>query len=258
MDSKLYERRVRRELLRWEKGLFQPPGLLERAAKPIQTRVNELIPSKVQDALTAAIRGMVRAVVSGVEFMPSRLPRLGETLEQRDLEADRLIETYRRIAAAEGAGTGAGGFMLGLVDFPALIAIKMKFLFELAHVYGYSTRSPWERLFLLNVFQLAFSGQTQKPKLLHTVKHWDQAPGSPVYGGSDVLERIDWEQFQREYRDALDLRKLLQLLPGIGAVVGAWANYGLLGELGETGKNAYRLRVLGDAPADPPALRPPD
>ena len=31
---------------------------------------------------------------------------------------------------------------------------------------------------------------------------------------------------------------------GIGAVIGAWANYGLVKSLGKTAINAYRLRVL--------------
>ena len=32
-----------------------------------------------------------------------------------------------KIAAAEGAGTGAGGILLGLADFPLLLGIKIKF-----------------------------------------------------------------------------------------------------------------------------------
>lgn len=37
---------------------------------------------------------------------------------------------------------------------------------------------------------------------------------------------------------------MLQLLPGIGAMVGAVANYNLLDQLGETAMNSYRLRLL--------------
>ena len=50
---------------------------------------------------------------------------------------------------------------------------------------------------------------------------------------------------QREYRDAIDFRKTLQLIPGLGAVVGAWANYGLVDDLGIIGMNCYRLRIIG-------------
>ena len=57
---------------------------------------------------------------------------------------------------------------------------------------------------------------------------------------------LDWREFQQEYRDHIDFVKMLQLVPGIGAVVGALANYNLLDQLGETAKNCYRLRLLNE------------
>jgi hypothetical protein len=33
-------------------------------------------------------------------------------------------------------------------------------------------------------------------------------------------------------------------MPGIGAIVGAYANYQLLDKLGETAMNCYRMRIL--------------
>ena len=51
-----------------------------------------------------------------------------------------------KIAAAEGAGTGAGGILLGLADFPLLLGIKIKFLFDAATLYGFDTSNKEERL----------------------------------------------------------------------------------------------------------------
>jgi len=48
--------------------------------------------------------------------------------------------------------------------------------------------------------------------------------------------------FQQEYRDYLDLAKLLQFIPIIGAAFGAYANYKLLDELGETAMNCAYLK----------------
>jgi hypothetical protein len=62
--------------------------------------------------------------------------------------------------------------------------------------------------------------------------------------GEKALQAIDWQKLQQEYRDAIDFRKMLQLVPGIGAIVGAWANFSLLEELGETAMNAYGIRLL--------------
>ena len=57
-----------------------------------------------------------------------------------------------------------------------------------------------------------------------------------------AFNEFDWRGFQQEYRDYIDLAKMLQLIPGIGAVVGFYVNRKLTDKLGKTAMNAYRLR----------------
>lgn len=57
---------------------------------------------------------------------------------------------------------------------------------------------------------------------------------------------IDWRKFQLEYRDYLDLAKLLQLMPVIGAPVGAVANWRLTTHVAKTAVQAYRLRWFNE------------
>ena len=61
-----------------------------------------------------------------------------------------------KIAAAEGAGTGAGGILLGLADFPLLLTIKIKFLFDAATLYGFDTSKQEERLLSFMFSNLPF------------------------------------------------------------------------------------------------------
>ncbi|GJM83769.1 hypothetical protein HMSSN139_62650 [Paenibacillus sp. HMSSN-139] len=81
--------------------------------------------------------------------------------------------------------------------------------------------------------------------MLHSIKHWHIDKEQWAYE-TEYSNTLDWETFQIEYRDAIDFRKMLQMLPGIGAVAGAWANYTILEELSEFARNAYRLRRLSD------------
>ncbi len=238
-----YEQRVRKELADWERRLFKAPGLLEKASKSIGARINGIIPPKIHAAITTAIKSIVRTALFGAEYTPRRPVSAFTELEHADREANELFSLYQKIAVAEGAGTGAGGIMLSMVDFPALIAIKMKYLFELAHVYGYDTRQFSERVFVLKVFQMAFSGPDKRAELLHSINYWEHEK-TRWQSDSDYTKQMDWETFQMEYRDAIDFRKMLQMVPGIGAVAGAWANYSILGDLREIAANAYRLRRL--------------
>jgi hypothetical protein len=240
-----YEDKIRFELSVWERRLTEPPGLLERASRGISTRINRLIPEKVHQAITAAVKTIVRTTLWGAEYTPKRKVLIA-SLQEADEEALKVLSLYQKIAAAEGAGTGAGGIILNAVDFPALIAIKMKFLFELAHVYGYDTKHFSERIFILNVFQLTYAGTAQRGRILHTIKQWD-AEKQRWTSDSAYYQNLDWDTFQKEYRDAIDFRKMLQMLPGIGAAAGAWANFTILKELGEFAMNSYRIRRLCDS-----------
>lgn len=58
----------------------------------------------------------------------------------------------------------------------------------------------------------------------------------------DDIHQFDWRTFQLEYRDYIDLAKLFQLIPVVGAVVGAYVNHRLTNKLGTNVMNAYRLR----------------
>lgn len=242
----VYEQQMARQLIRWEKELLKPPGMLEKTSKSVQKRMNQVIPEKIHEAITKAVKGIIQTALFSLDYIPKNEPLTNLTLAMRDHKAEELISFYKKLAAAEGAGAGAGGILLGLADFPILIGIKMKFLFELAHVYGHSTLDYRERLFILYVFQLAYSSQNKKPALYRTIAQWPEIAGS-LPSEDSYTQHIDWRQLQQEYRDTIDFRKMLQLVPGIGAVIGAWANYGLLEELGEAGMNCYRLRWLQEA-----------
>lgn len=240
-----YEHKVQREVAEWERKIFKPPGWLEKTSKTIGTRINHLIPPKMHSIMTTTIRSIVRTALFGAEYTPGRPVQRTLELEPADQEAKELFALYQKIAVAEGAGTGAGGIMFSMVDFPALIAIKMKFLFELAHVYGYDTKHFSERVFILKVFQMTFSGPENRARLLHSIKHWHMEKEQWL-SDAEYSRNMDWETFQIEYRDAIDFRKMLQIVPGIGAFAGAWANYTILEEVREFAMNAYRLRRLHD------------
>ncbi len=129
---------------------------------------------------------------------------------------------------------------MGLADFPVLIGLKMKLLFDIAALYGFDVKDYRERLYILYIFQLAFSSQQRRNEVYHLITTWDEfAKTLPEHA-----EDFDWRRFQQEYRDYIDLAKMAQLVPVIGAAVGAIANYKLVAQLGETAMNCYRLRLL--------------
>lgn len=159
----------------------------------------------------------------------------GLSLGERDFLVQERFQIYKKAAVAQGVGLGAGGVLLGLADLPTLMSIKIKFLFDTAKLYGYDTEDKNERLFMLQIFQLAFSGREHRLNTFHTLENWDDIDHS----------QLDWEKFQMEYRDYIDIAKLLQLLPLVGSVAGGTSNYKLINRLRFNAMNCYRMRILG-------------
>ncbi|MCR8849616.1 EcsC family protein [Rossellomorea sp. SC111] len=228
----------REELEQWKRRYTRKSSIFQRVSKQAQTKVNGWIPEKAHKVVTESIKKMVEITLKGSEWVSLQTIPCRPALQEREVVMKERMEFHRKAATIEGAGTGAGGIFLGLADFPLLLSIKMKFLSECSLIHGYDPKQYEERLFLLYVFQLAFSSDTHKKKVLHIIENWEEE--------KEKLKELDWKTFQQEYRDYIDLVKMLQLIPGVGAVVGAYANYQLLDQLGEVAKFAYRIRYFNE------------
>lgn len=232
-----YEDHARKELADWQNKMLRKPGLFNNLSKKVQIKLNSYIPEKVHKAITVALKQMIRGVLFGAKITTGpTLPYFD--FEMQELAAQKKIDVYRQTAAVEGGITGAGGILLGLADFPILIGIKIKLLFEIATIYGFDIKNYKERVYLLHIFELAFSSDVHRKNIYLKMTNWEEkAKELP-----EDINEFDWRNFQQEYRDYLDLAKLAQLIPVVGAPVGYIVNNRLLKKLGVTAMNAYRMR----------------
>lgn len=227
------------ELKLWQAKMLRPPSFANRIAGKMQRKINSYIPEKVHQVITGTIKRMIEVVLFGSEL--TKKPILPySTLAMREAAIKEQIEFYKKAAAAEGGITGAGGFLLGLADFPLLISLKIKMLFDIAAISGFDSADYRERIYLLYIFQLAFSNPEKRREIFIKMTHWEDK----VHLLSNDINHFDWRTFQQEYRDYIDLVKIAQLIPIIGAPVGAIVNYRLLDKLGKTAIQAYRMRIL--------------
>ncbi|MEJ8801752.1 EcsC family protein [Pontibacter sp. H249] len=232
-----YNLMVFNELRLWQAEMQRNPSFVNAVARKLQYKINSYIPNKVHAAITATIKQMTRAMLFGAGLVTTK-PLEGLSLQQRELMVMDRIIFYQSAAAAEGGVTGAGGILLGLADFPILLSLKLKLLFEIAAIYGFDASDYRERVYLLHIFQLAFSSHEHRREVYLQMADWEsQKEHLP-----DDINEFNWHAFQQEYRDYIDLAKMAQLIPLIGAPVGAVVNYRLVKKLGNTAMNAYRMR----------------
>jgi hypothetical protein len=234
-----YEQIAFAEMSAWLHKTKKRPSLLNWITKGTQRRLNNLLPEKVHQIITYTVEKMVKGILFGTRFI-TPAPFQSNILQVRELKAEKIIKIYKRTASAEGAITGAGGILMGFADFPAFLTIKMKMLFEIAAAYGHEVKQFEERLYILFIFKLAFSSQETRNQTIEILENWnDYLQTLPA-----DRDNFDWRSFQLEYRDYMDLAKLAQLIPIIGAGVGAVANYRLSRHLGQTAIQCYRMRYF--------------
>lgn len=231
----LYELLAQAETARWQNQLNKETGGLRKYSDKLQRKINEAIPQKVHDVITRAMKGIIEGVLSGSDLIGTSILEEAE-LEERENRVAQRTAFYSTTAALEGFVTGATGIVGGIADFPLFLGFKMRFLSEVAACYGFDTaRHKAERVFMLHVFQLCFSKQAHRRQALQIIIKWDSKKHE---------SETDWLVLQQEYRDYIDIAKLLQLLPVVGAPVGLFVNRKLVKQLGQFAKHAYRIRLL--------------
>ncbi|MEO6219003.1 MAG: EcsC family protein [Ginsengibacter sp.] len=236
-----YPQQTGLELRAWQKQMLRSPSFFNKLSKKIQIKVNSWIPEKIHTAITIALKQMIRGVLFGAKKMTAD-PLRNASFQIREELVLKKIEVYRKTAAIEGGITGAGGLLLGLADFPILIGIKVKMLFDIASLYGFDVTDYKERVYILHIFELAFSSHQHRKNVYLKITDWEEKSKKLP---SDI-NQFDWRNFQQEYRDYIDLAKMAQLIPVIGAPVGFIVNSKLIKKLGITAMNAYRMRLIND------------
>jgi uncharacterized protein (DUF697 family) len=232
-----YDELALQELKNWQAQMLKSPSLLNMLSKKMQVKLNSYIPEKIHQAITSTIKQMIRVVLQGAKITTAK-PARHANLEEKEAAVRGRIEFYKKAAAAEGGITGAGGILLGLADFPLFLSLKLKMLFDIAALYGFDVTDYRERVYLLHILQLAFSSHQHRKNVYLQIVDWEtQKQNLPA-----DMHQFDWRALQQEYRDYLDLAKMAQLIPVIGAPVGIVANYTLTEKLGKTAMNAYRMR----------------
>ena len=236
-----YHNNAEAALRKWQTEMLRNPGLLNAISKRIQTKINTWIPEKVHRVVTSTMKQMIKAVLFTAKYSTAKA-NTDASFEQAEQMVQERIAFYKNTAAIEGGITGAGGILLGLADFPILLSLKLKLLFDIAALYGFDVNDYKERVYILHIFELTFSSHVHRKKIYLKMADWE------TYSKTlpEDINLFDWRPFQQEYRDYIDLAKMAQLVPVIGAPVGFIANYGLVKKLGITAMNAYRMRIFSN------------
>ncbi len=266
-----YVKKALTEVNTWEN---EKPGFLNQVADfilwPAEKAANALIPDSVTEAVGKAIEGTLSVIASqttwtfdadgiraSVKARARKLkknPSVSHNLRAADEEARELWNWHIGYAAAEGGVTGSFGLPGIAADIPALFAILIREIQEIGTCYGYDVTRPEECDYLLHVLR---TGSTTNVKekigfvvslkefeqilIKVTWKRMSESLAAKQLSKQSLLAAI--RQFAKSLGIQITKRKALQMIPVIGALIGASFNGMLANDIGRAAYMNYRQRI---------------
>lgn len=232
-------------------ALHEVTGLVRRvpgvayAIDEVLTGVLRLINEITQDTVTwDGVQHRYRTSGHDVAT-PAELHRLD--LKYVDAQLDGLTSRYRSLAAAEGAATGFAGASGIVPDVVALVAINLRAAGEHAALCGFDLTEPAERLFALQVLNAVTqpTDATKQAALVPVMRVARQV------ANDQAVHAIEQHALSRALRNAaralgirLTKAKLAQVLPVVGAGIGAGFNAYYTSKVCDAAYYLYRERFL--------------
>jgi hypothetical protein len=259
------EREIWDEITRWA---IQPRSAWEPIEEKLRRAgewVAEQAPDVVARAITDAVQGSLYALQDAADWLTrdealfAELREKGHSVatirEVRTVPIEVLDEVSsssmaggKILAGLEGAGTGAGGLILIAADVPAVMTLNLRFIAQIAHTYGFETSSQEERAFALNLHGAASADHATKTAFLNNLNKiaMDVARGRAwkdlgEHGFVGLARKV-----AQLIGTSLTKKKLAQLIPIVGAVVGGGVNYAYTHQNLEAARMMYRKRWLID------------
>lgn len=261
-----YIERAKREIEQWE---TQGPGFLvslgEFIVLPAEQMAKALIPKGIQNTVTTAVQntmqglGSVAKLSIDEEEIYYRVETAHEQYDDELKAADSVAKHYwswnLAYALGEGGAAGAAGFAGLAADIPALLTITLRLIRQLGTCYGYDTTTDLEQEYLMHILRVGSTSNIKaKVEFLIGMKQMER-----------VLVRVSWQkmsealarkeisrlsllavtkQFAQKLGIQLTKRKALQMVPVVGALVGASFNTLFVNDVARAAYMTYRRRRI--------------
>lgn len=206
--------------------------LLEELGNYIQTGGNYLVNEKnIYRMIETEVNGPIN---STADFNHVSLATMKNLSQQ-------ITEQRKKVATIQGASTGIGGIFTLAIDIPALLAISLKTLQEIAIIHGYDPKEKSERVFIIKCLQFSSADIVGKKAILNELSNYYQEEKN----STEMMSQLQgWREVVYTYRDQFGWKKLFQMVPIAGLVFGAITNRSMINDLSEAATMLYQKRRI--------------
>ncbi len=222
------------------------PKVARSFAAPFGGLADRLIPASVVEA---AIRGADRVASSSIRAAAVH----GEVadLEACDAAAAGVRRWAMGYAATSGGAAGALGAAGLVLDVPATVTLALRTARRVGLCYGFDGAGERERVHVLDVLRLAGANSSEeRDAALQRLAGFHAGPGRDDWqeiaamAGRATGSAMAMRRVATTLGINLSARKAAQVVPVVGAVVGAGVNAAFQHDVASAARFAFRARWL--------------
>ena len=232
--------------------------LMKEKISPRSEKIQEKIPDKLKSTLESAFYNAFKIVIkNGSKYIEKLYNKekikleheindfsLNKRMTRKSL---RLIDSQGKksklinstISTVEGAGLGLLG--IGIPDIPVFISMILKTVYEIALSYGFNYESEEEKIYILNLINVALSSEEEKQIYNEKLNNIE----NKIILGLDIENSLDEEikETSKVLSNSLLVAKFIQGLPVVG-VIGGVTNYQFISKVSKYSRIRYKKRYL--------------
>ncbi|MFG6495036.1 EcsC family protein [Fictibacillus sp. UD] len=259
MESREYLLRELKEIEKWEKdqkGLW----FWERITRLPFKLIDKVTPKFIQNKIGTLLDEIGGYIQNGGQYLSNEKSvfqfiekKTGRPINELSDLQDVPVEEMKKVsleladkrkgaATLQGASTGIGGIFTLAIDIPAILAISLKTLQEIAIIHGYDPKDKQERVYILKCLQFSTSDYVGKEAILNELSAISEKDDQK---SREVISQIQgWREVTLTFTESFGWKKLFQMVPVAGIIFGAFANRSMISDLAETGTMLYQKRRI--------------
>ncbi|WP_120076693.1 EcsC family protein [Aurantiacibacter odishensis] len=215
---------------------------IERLTHPFGKAIASVVP-----------KWLVESVLKGLDTAVAMPPLVKFTHDPADLEAARraakgVARAASGISGASGAAAGFGGVVTAGLDIPATIAIALRVIRDTGKAYGYPGDGPREKLFRLQVLELAALNETdERDRRIAALVAAIGPDGELIEADHEEITPVIDQAVERVSR-AIALTSFRSragmIVPVVGSAIGGIVNSSFQSDVGKAARFAFQERRL--------------
>ncbi|WP_390551219.1 EcsC family protein [Qipengyuania sp. MTN3-11] len=241
---------IQREQRKFREGTPSRLGRgIERLTHPFGKALAGIVPKRVVEAV---LKGLDQAVGAPQLVRFEHDPK---DLTAAHRAAEKAARTARSISATTGAAAGLGGAISMSADIPATIAIALRTIRDTGHAYGFDGEGPAEKLFRLQILELAaLDDPDERKQRIADLEVGIGPDGELVRADHEhITPVVDQavERISRAIAFASFRNRAGMIVPLVGSVVGGIVNSSFQNDVGKAARFAFQARRLRELETSP-------